>query len=321
MAAAAVTLRSHELPIPVGSNEGKVAQENLGWLRPTSKDTSIPEMRKRLKEDGYLFVKSLIPREDVLKVRSEYFTRYAPTGILEPGTSAEAGIFNSNQSPQAHGGIGAGELPPTDLQVTTMTDAHKAPEYLNFVAHTDLRSFIRNLMGWDNEVLLQRTMLRHNVPGALSTAVHYDKLFLRGGEAFFLTAWVPIGDVSQNGGGLMYLADSVGLGRSIEEDFTRRAAELIPEERISAFNVNMEKYGQLSQNAAEFGAQHKHQRWLVTNYEAGDVVFHDPYMIHTSSLNEDTDGRIRLSTDLRFYREGSDLDQRWMKFWAPGDGL
>lgn len=119
----------------------------------------------------------------------------------------------------------------------------------------------------------------------------------------------------------MYLADSVGLGRSIEEDFTRRAAELTPEERISAFNVHMEKYGQLSQNAAEFGAQHKHQRWLVTNYEAGDVVFHDPYMIHTSSLNEDADGRIRLSTDLRFYRQGSDLDARWMKFWAPGDGL
>lgn len=71
MAAAAMTLRPHELPIPVGSNEGKVALENLDWLRPTSKGTPISEMRKRLKEDGYLFVKSLIPREDVLKVRSE----------------------------------------------------------------------------------------------------------------------------------------------------------------------------------------------------------------------------------------------------------
>lgn len=71
MTAAAVTLRSHEPPIPVGSNEGKVALENLGWLRPTSKGIPISEMRKRLKEDGYLFVKSLIPREDVLRVRSE----------------------------------------------------------------------------------------------------------------------------------------------------------------------------------------------------------------------------------------------------------
>jgi phytanoyl-CoA hydroxylase len=122
----------------------------------------------------------------------------------------------------------------------------------------------------------------------------------------------------------MYLSDSADLGRQIEVDFTRRAEELSPEDRISAFNVNMEKYGQLSQNAADFHSQHqdgKERVWLVSGYEAGDVVFHDPYMIHTSTLNECPEGRIRLSTDLRFYREGSDLDQRWMKFWTPGDGL
>jgi phytanoyl-CoA hydroxylase len=88
----------------------------------------------------------------------------------------------------------------------------------------------------------------------------------------------------------------------------------------------MEKNGQLSQNADEFATEHaanEHvkRRWLVANYEAGDVVFHDPYMIHTSTMNEDAEGRIRLSTDLRFYEEGSDMDMRWMKFWTPGDGL
>jgi phytanoyl-CoA hydroxylase len=72
MAAAAVTMPSvPQLPVPVGSNTGKVAQEHLDWLKPTLKDTPISEMRRRLKEDGYLFLKNLIPREDVLKVRSE----------------------------------------------------------------------------------------------------------------------------------------------------------------------------------------------------------------------------------------------------------
>ena len=119
----------------------------------------------------------------------------------------------------------------------------------------------------------------------------------------------------------MYLSDSAHLGRFIENDFTQRAAELSDEERISAFNVNMEKYGQLSQNATEFSKEHDERRWLVTDYEAGDVVFHDPYTIHTSTMNQGRDGKIRLSTDLRFYRDGSDLDQRWMKYWNPGDGL
>lgn len=123
----------------------------------------------------------------------------------------------------------------------------------------------------------------------------------------------------------MYLSDSAGLGRKMEDDFNERAETLSPEERISAFNVNMEKYGQLSQNAADFHEKHqsegKERVWLVSGYEAGDVVFHDPYMIHTSTFNECPEGRIRLSTDLRFYRQGSDLDQRWMKLWTPGDGL
>jgi phytanoyl-CoA hydroxylase len=115
------------------------------------------------------------------------------TGILESQSDPEDGIFNAAQKAQDHGGIGAGELPPTDLQVKTMIDSHTRPEYLNFLEHADLRSVVRKVMGWDKEVLLKRTMLRHNVPGGSSTAVHYDKLFLRGGEAYFLTAWVPLG--------------------------------------------------------------------------------------------------------------------------------
>lgn len=188
-------------------------------------------------------------------------------------------------------------------------------------------------MGWDEEVLLQRTMLRHNVPGGESTAVHYDKLFLRNSPSFFLTAWVPIGDVSLTGGGLMYLANAVPLGRAIEDDFSARAEAMTHEQRISAFNVNMMSNGMLAQSPAEFQDQCHHMTalkpedikkehtWLVSGYEAGDVVFHDPFSIHASSKNEDGMGRIRLSTDLRFYNKHGHIDERWMKYWDPTDGL
>jgi phytanoyl-CoA hydroxylase len=124
---------------------------------------------------------------------SSYFQSYGPSGILKPGSDPRDGIFNVDEDPMQHGGIGAGELPPTDLKVTLMMNSHTRPECLRFLEHADLRIFVRDIMRWDKEVLLQRTMLRHNVPGALSTAVHYDKLFLREGDAYFLTAWVPIG--------------------------------------------------------------------------------------------------------------------------------
>lgn len=152
----------------------------------------------------------------------------------------------------------------------------------------------------------------------------------------------------------MYMENSTDVGKAMEADFMKRAEHLSPEERINGFNVNMAKDGQLSHNAVELTKDImtgrwddtsrivKPRRWLVGNYvsrrallscmmltgfpspfqEAGDVVFHNPYMIHGAIKNEDPLGRIRLSTDLRFYKEGSDLDQRWMRdTWRPDDGL
>ena len=54
----------------VGSFEGKIERQHVKLMRPTPKDTPMPEMRKRLQEDGYLLVKNLLPREEVINVRS-----------------------------------------------------------------------------------------------------------------------------------------------------------------------------------------------------------------------------------------------------------
>lgn len=63
-----------------------------------------------------------------------------------------------------------------------MIDAHTQPKYLQLLEHQDLRSFVKGIMDWKKEILLKRTMIRHNAPHALSTGVHYDKLFLRKGR-------------------------------------------------------------------------------------------------------------------------------------------
>ena len=52
---------------------------------------------------------------------------------------------------------------------------------------------------------LQRTLLRNNTPGNKAIGVHYDQIFLRHGEPTSVTAWVPIGDVGIQGGGLIYM--------------------------------------------------------------------------------------------------------------------
>lgn len=50
------------------------------------------------------------------------------------------------------------------------------------------------------------------------------------------------------------------------------------EEARSAFNSNMMATGLLSESPIEFARQHG-RRWLVSAYEAGDVVLHKPHMV------------------------------------------
>ena len=68
------------------------------------------------------------------------------------------------------------------------------------------------------------------------------------------------------------------LGEEIEANFTRRAIEtgLSEQEAKFAYNRNMIAAGGLSTKPAEFAAEHN-RRWLVSSFEAGDVVLHDPF--------------------------------------------
>ena len=166
--------------------------------------------------------------------------------------------------------------------------------------------------------MLERSILRPNIPGGEITQVHYDQIFLRAGPPTSLTAWVPIGDCKVTGGGLLYLEDSVPLGKDLERRFNEAAAELSEAERISAYNKTMMDTGYLEKDSAKFSKKWN-RRWLAADYEAGDVVIHDPYMIHCSAINEDPNGVIRLATDLRFFDTGTPCDPRWQTTYKVSD--
>ena len=70
------------------------------------------------------------------------------------------------------------------------------------------------------------------------------------------------------------------LGQEIEAEFFKRANEsgFSDEEAKNAFNDNMMSTGLLSETPAEFARQN-HRRWLVSAFEAGDVVLHDPFAV------------------------------------------
>lgn len=60
-------------PSRVGSvADCPLKEDAIAWMSPTPADTPIEEMRRRFRENGYLYVKGILPREDVLDVREQY---------------------------------------------------------------------------------------------------------------------------------------------------------------------------------------------------------------------------------------------------------
>lgn len=316
-------------PTPLYVNDGLLDPEQVGYLHASFPSEPLDDLRQRYERDGYLFVKGLIPRVDVLKAREAYFSLLAPSGVLAPGTLPVDGVFDDKKDKLDFPGIGAGSAdangrPRGGIFVDLALQAHAEPWYKDvFCKHPALCSFIAKFTGWgDNTFGLTRSLLRNNTPHNKAIGVQYDQIFLRHGEDTSMTAWVPMGDIALDGGGLIYLEKGHTLGQEIEKDFYDRARHtgLSEDEAKDAFNKNMMSGGLLADGPKEFGAAHG-RRWLVTEYEAGDVVFHTPYTIHASTINKDPKNVIRLGTDLRFVDSSRPYDTRWTSVYEFGDGV
>lgn len=82
---------------PLYVNDGLLSPGQVGHLRPSSPDDPLDELRQRYENDGYLLLKGLLPRDDVLKAREAYFALLAPSGVLLPGTRPVEGIFDGTK--------------------------------------------------------------------------------------------------------------------------------------------------------------------------------------------------------------------------------
>jgi phytanoyl-CoA hydroxylase len=194
-------------------NDGALTSKNSAFLRVSDLTLPMEELRARYEADGYLFLKHLLPREKVLDVRKKYFEFLSPTGVLKEGTEPVEGIFNTTNSPDDFPGIGSGTTvrgEKAEEFLSRAVEAHYEDWYTEFCKNSVLYDFVSKFTGWgQNTLALNRTLLRNNVPNSTPIGVHYDQIFLRYGEPTSVTAWLPIGDIKLNGGGLIYLQNGI----------------------------------------------------------------------------------------------------------------
>ncbi len=267
----------------------------LGELQPVpTRETRDKEaLWERLRADGYLFLRGVLDRETVLRFRRYYFDALSKTGLVERDSDPAVGLIG-------------GEVDKAALRETLFREVVPGPEYAAFCTQPAVRDWYAWFLGADT-FLHRRKIIRHTAPGergiGLATQAHYDLLYLRDGTDRVLSSWIPLGDCPIERGGLVYL------------------------ERSHHWVLREEALGLLKRPAASItadlpGLANEHDaRWLVADYEAGDMVVHTAHTVHAALDNVAEDGVMRLSTDIRYQRADQPIDLRWQEHWHDRDGL
>ncbi|TPM28830.1 phytanoyl-CoA dioxygenase family protein [Mesorhizobium sp. B2-3-4] len=279
----------------------------LGYLSPTDASVGVEAIRRLFATQGYVWLKGLLPRGEVIDFRGWVLSHLAESGLLKPGTDPSLGIASEGVIDRR-------------LAERRLMSVVRSTGYEGFCAQPRLSRLMDAFVG-GLSYLHKRKIMRFTLPGtATVTPAHYDLVYLRGGTSRVVTAWIPIGDASIDMGGLLYLEGSHAIGTAMEAQFAKENSALDPQERISAYNRNMSEGGWVSKDLPEM-AERFDTRWLMADFEAGDIVLHSPYMIHASTTNQSRERLIRLSTDIRYQNVDDEIDARWGNHWSLDDML
>ncbi len=277
---------SNGIPIPFVS----------AYFKPlAAADSKDPTGWKRAyEENGYLYLPGILNREEVLNLREAYMNMFDPA-IFKEGTTRREGVFSGKFqfAPAEHG--------HTDHPASKFV---QQDAFRLFTGSKELKQIAELLMA-SEVVQLKRKPLRHFYKGTMiASKAHCDYTYLNDGTENLLSFWIPLGDISMETGGLLYLEQShhLNLGQLREEV---KSTETTIDQRPIAKDL---------QHVSDVAGL----PWLYADFKAGDIVIHNPFIVH-ASLDCCTD-LMRLSTDLRFVKANDPVDPRWLESWRGDDG-
>lgn len=264
------------------------------WLGPLNEVPDWGAVRDQLPQllerDGYLLLRNALPVEQVKRARQDVLERLAAVGeIAQPveaaiatGTSRRAALHPDLNS------FWRGVCESPLLRAATHGPA--LAEISAAVLGGATKPF---------DFLWLRTMLEGR-----ASPLHFDHVYMNRGTPNMVTIWVPLGDVSVEGGPLVVVEGS------------NRFADL--QDRYRGVDVDRDGLpGSFPQDAVAF-ATSRNARLLTANFNIGDVIVFDMFTLHGSCDNRMGGGRVRLSCDVRWQRAGEAEDDRW--FGSPPKG-
>ena len=221
-------------------------------------------LRKRAKDQGYLFMRGLLPSEPVMGVRHSVLKQCAKAGWV----SANTNLLDGVASEEVHIVEGQPEFYGTYAEIQKLEDFHK------LALHPKLIGLFQTL--FDEEVLVHpRNICRVFFPHTTeyTTPAHQDFAQI-GGTAETWTAWIPLGDCPMSLGGLAIMTGSH------HEDVLPHHASIGVGGK--ALDTEMLEY-----------------EWVGGDMACGDVLVFHSHTIHRALPNTTSD-RLRLSVDYRY---------------------
>lgn len=232
-------------------------------------------LRKRLRDDGYLFLREILPRDEILQLRRQILEICGEAGWLRPGTNLMDGLTDHAPIMERDE-----EYAPVYGRVQALEAFHR----LKF--HRAIVGIVEGIFE-EPAIPFPQTIGRIAFPrdNERGTQPHQDWLFV-GGSMETLSCWLPLGETPLDVGGLKILASSHKAG------FLEPRPAPGPGGRTVDVDPNLE--------------------WVQSAYRSGDILLFKMLTVHAAAANLTPD-RLRLSVDLRYTGESHVIAEEWLE--------
>jgi len=288
-----------------GGIELDTSPERFGWLRDSNDVVGDhAALRERMDQDGYLYVPGFFNRDDVKAVRRAVCEVLSADGLLDPAHPIEAAV--------AKPGI------EMYFRPDIANESHARPLLERVIYGEELMAFYSGLLGGE-AMHYDYTWMRAIAPGK-GTYPHCDVVYMGRGTKQVYTAWVPLGDVPLNVGGLIVLE-----GSHRNEELQRTYCQMDVDTSCTNKNAQSELnaagfpgFGALSFDMADVRERLGCRLLTAPEFRMGDLLTFTIHTVHGSLDNHSQE--IRMSSDSRYQLASEPADERWIGENPPGHG-
>ena len=274
--------------MPVTSHGHILPEGLLGELTESHFPEDSPQvLKEKMDRDGYLLIRNLLNREDVLRARMEIFQRLAEVEEVSTDHPIEMGVATGTSR----------RAEKVEDLAKFWKDLSETPALRQVTHKGPMISFFESFLGGavrPFDFLWLRTM----APGKAS-GFHYDHVYMNRGTDNLYSCWTPLGDVRKEEGTLLVMENS----HRFEDLVSKYRGVDVDRDKSVNGTITLDPVGM---------AEERGVRLLSSDFQAGDILVLSMFCLHGSLDNQSREGKIRLSCDTRYQLAAEPIDDRWV---------